>query len=75
MQLRYCLLDLRNDRAQSRDKTKRAQLGLVLAETLVLSPYACLGKPRDNSGRSGDTQENLTQSKNILFSTESEERD
>ena len=60
MQLRYCLLDLRNDRAQSRDKTKGRkiltpsvrlqnvfsgrQLGLVQEEALVVF-YA--GMPRE----------------------------
>ena len=55
----YWIYEMTERRAVTRQKGEKIK-NLTLAETLVFSPYACLGKPRDNSGRSGDTQENLT---------------
>ena len=71
MKLRYCLFDLRNYQAWSRDKTKRAknsyteqkkvfsgrQLGLVQEETLVVLDTHATGDREDNVGWSGETQE------------------
>ena len=64
MKPRYCLFDLRNYRAWSRDKTKRAknsdteqknvfsgrQLGLVQEETLVVLYTHATGDREDNVG-------------------------